>query len=93
MKTKQLSTFERMMANKKRKAAFDKGYEEFLLSELLIEAMEAEKKSVRALAKEAGVSPAVIQDLKSGKKTNVSVKTLLPILHALNYRLAFEKIR
>lgn len=93
MKTKFASTFDRMMADKKRKASFDKGYEEFLISEILIEAMETEKKSVRVLAKEAGVSPAVIQDLKSGKKTNVSVKTLIPILHALHYRLAFEKIQ
>ncbi|MGL4368250.1 MAG: helix-turn-helix domain-containing protein [Spirochaetota bacterium] len=92
MKKKNESTFDRIMADPKRKAAFDEGYEEFLISEFLIEAMNEEKASVRSLSKKTGVSPAMIQNLRSGKSTNVSLKKLLPILGALHYRIKFEKI-
>ena len=37
---KPMSTFERLMQDPKWKAGFEKGYEKFLISELLIEAME-----------------------------------------------------
>ncbi|MFM6036395.1 MAG: hypothetical protein ACKPHZ_19300 [Dolichospermum sp.] len=39
-KNEQLSTFDRMMQNPDFKAKFTSGYEEFLLSELLISIME-----------------------------------------------------
>ena len=93
MKTKNITTFDRIMKDKKRKAQFDKGYQEFLISELLIDAMESEKKTVRALAKESGISAAMIQNLRSGKSRNVSLKTLFPILNALHYKITFEKMR
>jgi len=87
------TTFDRIMSDKRRKAAFDAGYQEFMISELLIEAMEKEKKTVRSLSKETGVSPAMIQNLRSGKSKNVSLKTLFPILKALHYTIRFEKTR
>ncbi len=93
MRKGKLSTFERIMTDKKRKAAFESGYEEFLISELLIEAMKAEKKSVRSLSKETGVSSTMIQNLRSGKSKNVSLRTLSPLLKALHYSIRFEKIR
>lgn len=91
MKNEQ-STFERIMKSKKRRAEFDREYQEFLISEFLIEAMDSEKKSVRALAKESGVSAALIQNLRSGKSSNVTLKTLIPLLQALHYRVSFEKM-
>ena len=81
------------MSDKKRKAKFDQGYQDFLISELLIEAMEAENKSVRTLSKETGISATMIQNLRSGKNKNVSLKTLFPILNALHYTIKFEKTR
>ena len=45
MKKKNETTFERIMASPKRKAAFDKGYEEFIISEFLIDAMKEENTS------------------------------------------------
>ncbi len=93
MKTKTISTFDRIMSDKKRKSKFDQGYQDFLISELLIEAMEAENKSVRSLSKETGISATMIQNLRSGKKKNVSLKTLFPILNALHYTIKFEKTR
>ena len=44
------------MKNKKFKESFDKGYKEFLLSELLISLMEKDNVSIRELAKELNVS-------------------------------------
>ena len=44
-----------------------------------------------ALAKEAGVSPTLIQNMRSGKSSNISLNTLAPILSALQYRIEFVK--
>jgi DNA-binding Xre family transcriptional regulator len=85
------STFERLMQNPSWKAGFEKGYEKFLVSEFLIEAMDENKISVRKLAEKAGVSPTIIQNMRSGKSSNISLNTLAPILSALHYRLAFER--
>lgn len=61
-----MTTFDRLMQNPKFKAEFEKGYNEFLISEFMIEKMEEENISVRELAKEAKVSPTAIQNLRSG---------------------------
>ena len=61
-----MTTFDRLMQNSKFKAEFEKGYNEFLISEFMIEKMEEENISVRELAKEAKVSPTAIQNLRSG---------------------------
>ena len=86
-----LSTFDEFMQDPKWKAEFEKGYEKFLISEFMIEAMEENNISVRKLAKEAGVSPTIIQNMRSGKSKNISINTLAPILSALHYKIAFVK--
>jgi DNA-binding Xre family transcriptional regulator len=88
---KSISTFDRLMQNPKWKAGFEKEYEKFLISELLIEAMEENKISVRKLAQKAGVSPTIIQNMRSGKSSNISLNTLAPILSALHYKIKFVK--
>ena len=88
---KLLSTFEKLMQDPKWKAGFEKGYEKFLISEFLIEAMEENNISVRKLARKAGVSPTIIQNMRSGKSSNISINTLAPILSALHYRIEFVK--
>jgi len=70
--------FEREMKNKKFKEDFNKGYKEFLLSELLISLMENDKVSIRELAKELNVSPTTIQKFKNGKE-QVSLTTFLKL--------------
>jgi len=79
------------MSDPKRRVKFEKGYEKFLVSEFLIEAMEEMEISVRKLAQETGISTTMIQNLRSGKSANVSINTLAPILSALNYRIEFVK--
>jgi len=58
---------------------------------MIFAAMEADNISVRALAKEAGVSPTIVQEVRSGQRENVSLKSILKILKALGYNLAAEK--
>jgi DNA-binding Xre family transcriptional regulator len=90
-KKEQKSTFDKLMQDPKWKLEFEKGYEKFLISEFMIEAMEENHISVRKLAEEAGVSPTIVQNMRSGKSKNISINTLASILSVLNYRIAFEK--
>ena len=87
-----MSTFEKEMQDLHFKAEFEKEYQEFLVSEFLIEAMETEHISVRKLAKETGVSASMIQKLRSGENTNISLKKLVSLLSALHYEIKFEKV-
>jgi transcriptional regulator with XRE-family HTH domain len=88
---KPLSTFERKMKNAKFKKAFDEGYKELLFSELMISIMEDDDISIRELAKEAKISPSVIQDLRSGEQHDIKVSNLIKIAHAFGYEVILEK--
>ncbi len=87
------STFDRIMSDPKRRAKFDQGYEKFLFSELLLEAMEEQAMTVRKLASQSGVSTTMIQNIRSGKSDNISINTLAPILSVLGYRIEIVKNR
>ena len=87
----QLSTYERKMQDKKFKAAYEKHYKELLFSELLISIMEEDDQSVRSLAKEARISPSVIQDLRSGKQQDIKVSNLIRIVEILGYKVVLQK--
>jgi len=89
MKKKAKSTFEEFIENDEQKAILDKEYQELLISELLIAVMEQDHISVRKLALAAGVSPTVIQGLKSGSKTNITIDTLSKILDVIGYQIIF----
>jgi hypothetical protein len=54
------STYSRWMRKPAFKKAFEEGYRELLLSELVLAMMAEEKKSMRELAGELGVSKTVI---------------------------------
>lgn len=89
--SKALSTYERKMKNAKFKKAYEKSYKELLFSELMIAVMENDDKSVRQLAKEAHLSPSVIQDLRSGKQQDIKVRNFIHIAHALGYEVLLKK--
>ncbi len=91
MTEKILTTFEKEMKNPKFKKAFDKGYKEFLLSELLIAMMAGDEKSVRELAKEVGLSATVIQNIRSGKQEDVKISNFVNIAQACGYKVVLEK--
>lgn len=89
---KAVSTYERLIAEDTEfEKDLEKRYREFILSELLLAAMEEDHLSIRKLAKEAGVSPSLIQDLRSGKKENLTLKSFSHILDALGYDIVLEK--
>ena len=87
------STFDKFInSNPKRKKKFDKEYNEFLLSEFVLEKMESEHISVRALAKKAGVSPTVIQKIRSKNAERITYKTFTNVLNSLGYKINIEKM-
>ena len=89
--TKPLSTFEREMQDPKFNQTFTKTYTEFLLSELMIAMMENDGQSVRKLAKSVGLSPTVIQNIRSGKQHDLKLKNFINISHACGFRLHLVK--
>jgi len=93
MSKKQKSTYDRFVESMtpKEKKEFEKGYKEFLISEMLISVMEKDGVSVRALAKEAGVSPTIVQGIRSGTRENVTFNSVLKILKALGYKIKVER--
>jgi len=90
---KQMSTFDLIMQDPKRREQFEKRYNEFLVNELLLEAMEENHISVRKLAEKASVSPAIIQRIRTGGSSNITLKKLSDIAAVLGYRIAFKKIK
>jgi hypothetical protein len=91
MSKKAISTHEREMKNPTFKKAFEKSYKEFLLSELLIAIMDEDDKSVRKLAREAGLSPTIIQKIRSGDQDDVKVSNFVSIVRACGYTVVLEK--
>ena len=88
MSKNKLSTFDREMKDEAFQKQFEKEYAEFQLAELMIEMME--KKSVRKLGKEAGVSPTVIQNVRSGKQENLMLTNFINISHACGFHIFLE---
>ena len=87
------TTFDKFItSNPKRKEKFDKEYNEFLLSEFVLERMELEHVSVRILAKKAGVSPTVIQKIRSKNAERINFRTFTNVLNSLGYRINIEKM-
>lgn len=91
MSKKSLSTFEREMQDAEFKEAFNKSYRTFLLSELIFTLMEQEHKSVRQLASEAGLSPTIIQNIRSGQQQDIKLSNFTHILDACGYHVVLEK--
>ena len=86
-------TFDKIInSNPKRKKKFEKEYNDFLLSEFILEKMEQEQVSVRALAKKAGVSPTVIQKIRTKNAERINFRTFTNVLHSLGYKLNIERI-
>ena len=87
---KTISTYEEFIQDDAQRILLEKECKELLISEFMHAAMAKDAISVRRLAKEIGISPTTIQELRSGKHTNVTLDTLAKILDALGYQLAIE---
>ncbi|MGR3173985.1 MAG: helix-turn-helix domain-containing protein [Candidatus Scalindua sp.] len=81
------TTFEKEMEDNGFKQKFEKEYKRFSLSETVLELMKKKKMSVRKLAKEAQLSPTIIQELRSGGRKQLAFATALQIINALDCKL------
>lgn len=87
------TTFDKYITNiPEEKAKFEKEYADFLLSEFVLEKMEQENLTIRALAKKAGVSPTVIQKIRSNNAERINYRTFTNVLNSLGYKISIEKI-
>jgi hypothetical protein len=91
MSKKILSTFEREMQDDEFRESFEKGYREFSLSEILMGLMKENHKTVRGLAHEVGLSPSIIQKVRSGEQQDLKISNFLTIAAACGYHLCLEK--
>lgn len=87
MKKKNKSTYDEFIEDSKQHKLLEKEYKDLLVSELLLAAMEEDHLSVRKLAAAAGVSPTIIQGLRTGKRANITIETLLKILDVIGYQI------
>lgn len=91
MKKKCKSTYEEFIEDSKEHKLLDQEYQALLVSELLLAAMEEDHLSVRKLAEAAGVSPTIIQELRKGRKSNITLETLSRILDVIGYQITFTQ--
>ena len=91
MTNKKKSTFDRFINETEQKKKFEKEYKKILFSELLLEAMDEEHISVRELSKKSGISTSIIQNMRSMKPTNITIKTMASLLKPLGYQLVAKK--
>lgn len=93
MNKKIKSTYDELVEslNQKEKEEFEQDYQELILSELMLAIMEEDEISVRKLAKAAGVSPTIVQGLRSGTRKNVTLQSFLKVIKALGGKLILEK--
>ena len=78
--------------DKKERKEFFEEYKELLISELILALMEKDNISVRKLAKMAGVSPTIVQAMRSGVKKDFSLKTFFKILKGLGCKKLMAEI-
>lgn len=90
IKKKKLSTYEEMILDPKVKKDLDIGYKELVISELILALMQEDNISVRILAKEAGLSPTTIQELKTKNKLP-NMKTFFKIMNHFNLKVSIQK--
>lgn len=77
------STYQKEMRDPKFRKLFEREYAELLLSELILAMMEEDKISVRKLAKEVGIAPSVLQSVRSGKHSNMTLRNFIRLISAL----------
>ena len=87
-----MTTFDSLMMNPEFKSEFYRGYNDFLISEFVIEKMEEEHMSVRELAKKAHVSPTTILHIINGKSKSVRFESIINVLEKLGYILQPVKV-
>jgi len=75
----------------KEKKEYETELKDFIISELVLAAMEEDSISVRKLAKLAGVSPTIVQEMRSGVKKSFNTDSFFKVLKGLGYNLFLER--
>jgi transcriptional regulator with XRE-family HTH domain len=87
------TTFDKFINNDpKEREIFEKEYNDFLISEFVLQKMEEENISIRALAEKAGVSPTIIQKMRSKNSEKITYRTFSNVLNTLGYKISIEKL-
>jgi DNA-binding phage protein len=87
------TTFDKFINNDpKEREIFEKEYNDFLISEFVLQKMEEENISIRALAEKAGVSPTIIQKMRSKNSEKITYRTFSNVLNTLGYKISIEKM-
>ena len=81
--TNNTSTFEKAMLKPVLKKKFNKEYKSLVISEIVLALMQGNCISVRKLAREAGISPSIVQGIRSGSHNNITLKNFLNLISAL----------
>jgi hypothetical protein len=92
--TKKLkSSYDELIAamTPQQKKEYEREFKDLVISELVLAAMEEDNISVRKLAKLAGVSPTIIQEMRSGVKRNFHIGSFFKVLQGLGYSFFLEK--
>jgi hypothetical protein len=87
------STYDKLMESMtpKEKKEYETELKDFIISELVLAAMEEDSISVRKLAKLAGVSPTIVQEMRSGVKKSFNTDSFFKVLKGLGYNLFLER--
>lgn len=63
-KQEPVTTYDELMQDPEFKEIYEKSYRELVLSELLLAIIPKDNISIHSLAKQAGISPAIIQNIR-----------------------------
>jgi hypothetical protein len=87
------TAFDKFISNDpKERDIFEKEYNDFLIFEFVLQKMEEENISIRILAKKAGVSPTIIQKMRSKNSEKITYRTFSNVLNTLGYKISIEKM-
>jgi DNA-binding Xre family transcriptional regulator len=73
------------------KKKFDQGYQELVLSELLIALVKDDYVHAKKLTKEAGLPFNIVRTVRSGTKQNITLQSFMKIIQALGCTLLVKK--
>ena len=85
------TTYEEFVENPENKKMIEEEYQELLLKELFLKMQEDRKSTVRKTAKDVGLSPRIIQALKTGKQKNIRLTNFNKISHSFGYHIELVK--
>lgn len=85
------STYAKETADPKFRKLLEKEYGELVLSELILAMMAEDQISVRKLAEEVGIAPSVLQSVRSGTHSNMTLRNFIKLISALGGEVTVKR--